>query len=84
MTYLHYSMTSEDGNQQMYNQMVHNILETLKTVATQHNFVRSLTLNYCQTEEEAFEKIFFDWSPDHVIREQLIEGTSEVSMYEHF
>lgn len=39
MTYLHYSMTSEDGNQQMYNQMVHNILETINTVSAQHKIV---------------------------------------------
>ena len=61
--------------------MMHNILETINSVCTQFQIVIIITsVMILQSEEEAFEKIFFEWSGDNLVREQLIEGNSEVSM----
>ncbi len=37
------SMMSDDGNQMMYHQMMHNILETINLVCSQHHFVTRIS-----------------------------------------
>ncbi len=58
------SMMSEEVNQQMYNQLVHNIHQTIKNHAQIHKLVGFNNKKF-QKEEEAFEKLFIAEGTDH-------------------
>mmetsp|Transcript_31191 Transcript_31191/g.30620 ORF Transcript_31191/g.30620 Transcript_31191/m.30620 type:complete len:118 (+) Transcript_31191:48-401(+) len=64
------SNLTDETNQLMHHQMMHNILETINTVSNQYQI----------PDDEAFEKIFFEWSGENLVREQVIEGNDEINM----
>jgi hypothetical protein len=78
-----YGSNSEDGNRELFHQLRHNILESINVVCTQFNVVITYPqLIIIKTDDEAFEKIFFDWNKDNPIRDKLAEtNDNEFTMY---
>ena len=51
------SIMSDDGNQLMYNQMMHNILETINSVCTQFQIViLSTKINFNRVKKKLLKK----------------------------